>query len=75
MFYHYREIASRSHGRRDQQIQAREEKDAGWVQYFSRERHNKLQRWFSEQAKGGEKSFDSGVFQELIESLREEERL
>ena len=75
VFHHYREIASRSHGRRDREIQERAEKDAGWVRHFSRERRNKLQRWFTGQAKGGEKSFDSGVFQELIESLREVEEV
>ncbi|MDA7881434.1 GTPase/DUF3482 domain-containing protein [Akkermansiaceae bacterium] len=74
VFHHYREIASRSHGRRDQEIREREEADAGWVRHFSRERRNKLQRWFSGQAKGGGSYFDPGVFQELIESLREVEQ-
>ena len=75
VFHHYREIATRSHGRREQKIKEHEEEDAGWVRNFSRERRNNLQKWFSSQAKGGEKSFDAGVFQEMIESLREVEEV
>jgi len=73
LLHHYREIVTRSHGRRDQELIEQEDDDAGYVRSFSRERRAKLQRWFSEQAKAEEKRFDASVFRELIEIFREVE--
>ena len=67
VLHHYREIVSRSHGRRDEGVIEGESK--GWVRDFSRERRVKFHRWILAQLKGGERSFDSGVFGELVATL------
>lgn len=69
--HHYREIVTRSHGRREEGVI--EGEGAGWVRRFGRERRGKLQRWIFSQLKGSARSFDSEVFAELELILREVE--
>lgn len=71
--HHYREIVSRSHGRRDEALVERQEQDAGWVRNFSRERRSKIQKWVVEQAKGEAGGFDAAVFHAMTEILKEVE--
>ncbi len=73
VLHHYREIVTRSHGRRDEALVERQDLDAGYVRHFSRERRNKIQRWVTEQAKAEEANFDAGVFHEMTEIFREVE--
>ncbi len=67
--YHYGEIVSRSHGRRDEEVIDGE--SPGWVRGFSRERRSKIQKWILEQLKGGERKFESEIFKELVSLLEE----
>ncbi len=72
--HHYREIISRSHGRRDEALVERQEKDAGFVRGLTRDRRNKIHRWISQQTKTEEANFDAGVFHEMVEIFREIEK-
>ncbi|MGJ8695063.1 MAG: GTPase/DUF3482 domain-containing protein [Verrucomicrobiaceae bacterium] len=69
--HHYREIISRSHGKREGELAAHEE-DAGWVRAFSRERRVKLQKWFTSRSKKAS-DFDSEVYGVFVECLHEVE--
>jgi len=71
LLHHYREIVSRSHGRRDEEVIDGE--SAGWVRDFSRERRVRLQKWMIAQLKGAEGGFDAGVFRELVATLEDVE--
>lgn len=69
--HHYREIVTRSHGRREESVI--EGEGAGWVRRFGRERRSMLQKWILSQLKGSARSFDTEVFAELGSILREVE--
>lgn len=69
--HHYREIVTRSHGRREETVI--EGEGAGWVRRFGRDRRSMLQKWILSQLKGSARSFDSEVFAELELILREVE--
>lgn len=69
--HHYREIVTRSHGRREETVI--EGEGAGWVRRFGRDRRSMLQKWILSQLKGSARSFDSEVFAELESILREVE--
>lgn len=68
VLHHYREIVSRSHGRRDEAIIAGESQ--GWVRDFSRERRVRIQKWILAELKGGERRFVPEVFQEFVDTLQ-----
>lgn len=72
LLHHYREIVSRSHGRRDEKVI--ETEGAGWVRRFGRDRRVTLQKWIVSQSRGAERSFDTEVFRELVMILEEVER-
>jgi len=70
--HHFAEIMSHAHGRREEQV-LQPKDDSGYVRGFTRERRMRLQRWFTQNAKGGSSSFDSAVFQEFVKALKEAE--
>lgn len=71
VLHHYREIVTRSHGRRDEEVIDGD--SSGWVREFSRERRTKIQKWLIGQLKGADRSFDSEVFREIVGILEEVE--
>jgi len=71
VLHHYKEIVTRSHGRRDAGVI--EGEGSGWVRQFSRERRTVMQKWIISQLKGAERSFDPEVFRELVSVLEDVE--
>ena len=70
--HHFSEIMSHAHGRRSEEL-LKPKGDVGWVRGFSRERRTRLQRWFTQNAKGGNVAFDAAVFKEFVDALKEVE--
>lgn len=69
--HHFREITERAHGRRDDELDARAEMDAGWVDRFPKERRSTLHKWFIKVGKKGEANFDTEVYQAVLDALEE----
>lgn len=74
MLHHYKEIVSRSHGRRDEELVKRAEADAGRVRGFSRERRSTIQKWLVTQANNKPSPLDNEVFLKIKEVLEEVEQ-
>ncbi|MEJ6728680.1 MAG: DUF3482 domain-containing protein [Akkermansiaceae bacterium] len=70
--HHFAEMMNHAHGRREEEL-LKPTDDSGWVRAFSRDRRMRLQKWFTQNAKGGSVAFDSAVFQEFVNALEEAE--